>query len=144
MVQLHARAAGVDEVRPTHEVAALIDILAAGVSMAGITAALTARGFDVVEPGWPESPAHRLGRDDDVIDVLVADHLPRHAQPQLRRHPVMAVDGGAQALSRTQQVVIEHWGGTVELTVPDLLGALVLGCTVPTWARALIVLGHRI
>lgn len=126
MVQLHARAAGVEEVRPTHDVAALIDVMADGVSMAVITAALTARGFAVVEPGWPESPVHRLRRDDDVIDVLVADHLPRHARPRLRRHPVMAVDGGAQALARTQQAVIEHDGGTVELTVPDLLGALVL------------------
>lgn len=126
MVQLHARAAGADEVRPTHDVDALIDVMAAGVSMAGITAALTAMGFDVIEPGWPESPVHRLRRDDDVIDVLVADHLPRHIRPRLRSHPVMAVDGGAQALARTQQGVIEHEGGTVELTVPDLLGALVL------------------
>src|SRR5450756_2226634 len=106
MVLLHARAAAVAEVRPTHDVDALIDVMAAGVSMAGITAALTARGFDVVEPGWPESPVHRLRRDDDVIDVLVADHLPRHAQPRLRRHPVMAVDGGGPAVARPQQVVI--------------------------------------
>jgi hypothetical protein len=126
MVQLHARAADVEEVRPTHDVDALVDVMAAGVSMAGITAALTTRGFVVVEPGWPGSPAHRLRRDDDVIDVLVADHLPRHAQPRLRRHPVMVVDGGAQALARTQQVVIEHKGDVVELSVPDLLGALVL------------------
>jgi len=126
MVQLHARAAGVEEVRPTHDVDALIDVMAAGVSMAGITAALTAMGFDVVEPGWPESPVHRLRRDHDVIDVLVADHLPKRVQPRLHHHPVMALDGGAQALARTQQVVIGHEGGTVELTVPDLLGALVL------------------
>src|SRR5665647_2785564 len=64
MVQLHARVAGVEEVRPTLDVDALIDVMAAGVSMAGITGALTARGFDVVEPGWPESPVHRLRRDD--------------------------------------------------------------------------------
>ncbi|GEN79489.1 hypothetical protein AFE02nite_12230 [Actinotalea fermentans] len=126
MVQLHARAAGVEGVRPTRDVDALIDVMAAGVSMAGITGALTARGFAVVEPGWPESPVHRLRRDGDVIDVLVADHLPRHAQPRLHRRPVMAIDGGAQALARTQQVVIEHEGGTVEVAVPDLLGALVL------------------
>jgi len=89
MVQLHARAASAEEVRPTHDVDALIDVMAADVSMAGITAALTARGFDVVEPGRPESPVHRLRRDDDVIDVLVADHLPRHARPRLHRHPAI-------------------------------------------------------
>ena len=126
MVQLHARAAGVDEVRPTNDVDALVDVMASGVSLAGIVGALAATGFDVVEPGWPESPIHRLRRDDDVIDILVADHLPKRAQPRLRHHPVMAVDGGAQALTRTQQVVIESDGGTIELTVPDLLGALVL------------------
>lgn len=126
MVQLHARAAGVEEVRPTDDVDALVDVMATGVSMAAIAAALEARGFTVIEPGWPESLVHRLRRDDDVVDVLVADHLPRHARPRLRRHPVMAVDGGAQALARTQHVVIEHAGDVVELLVPDLLGALVL------------------
>ena len=126
MVQLHARAAGVEEVRPTNDVDALVDVTASGVSLAGIVGALTATGFEVVEPGWPESPIHRLRRDDAVIDILVADHLLKRAQPRLRRRPVMAVDGGAQALTRTQQVVIEADGGTVELTVPDLLGALVL------------------
>jgi hypothetical protein len=126
MVQLHARAARVEEVRPTHDVDALIDVMAAGVSMAGIAAALTARDFAVVEPGWPESPVHRLRRDDDVVDVLVADHLPKYARPRLNRRPVMAVDGGAQALTRAQRVVIEHDDDVVELSVPDLLGALVL------------------
>lgn len=126
MVQLHARAAGVEEVRPTDDVDALIDVMAVDVSVTGIAAALTTRGFTVVEPGWPQSPVHRLRRDDDVVDVLVADHLPKHARPQLRRHPVMAVDGGAQALRRTQPVVIEHDGRVTDLLVPDLLGALVL------------------
>ena len=38
----------------------------------------------------------------------------------------MAVDGGAQALTRTQPMTVGVDGQTVELTVPDLLGALVL------------------
>jgi len=126
MVQMHARAAGVEEVRPTHDVDALVDVMAGGVSLAGIIGALTATGFEVVEPSWPEAPIHRLRRDDDIVDILVADHLPKRVQPRLRHHPVMAADGGAQALTRTQQVVIEADRGTVELTVPDLLGALVL------------------
>lgn len=135
MVQLHARAAGVEEVRPTHDVDALVDVMAAGVSVAGIATALTARGFAVVEPGWPDSPVHRLRRGDDVVDVLVADHLPKHARPRLNRHPVMAVDGGAQALARTQQVAIEHDGGVTEFLVPDLLGALVLKAAAHTADR---------
>lgn len=126
MVQLHARAAGIAEVRPTHDVDALVDVMAGDVSVAGIAAALTARGFTVAEPGWPDSPVHRLQRGDDVVDVLVADHLPRHAGQRLNRYPVMSVEGGAQALSRTQRMVIEHDGDVAELVVPDLLGALVL------------------
>lgn len=126
MVQLHARAAGVIEVRPTHDVDALVDVMAAGVSVAAIAGLLIGRGFEVVGPGWPDSPVHRLRRSDDVIDILVADHLPKRSQPRLHGHPVMPVDGGAQALARTQQVVIDHDGLTTELMVPDLLGALVL------------------
>lgn len=126
MVQLHARAAGVVEVRPTHDVDALVDVMAAGVSVVAIADLLVSRGFEVVEPGWPDAPVHRLQRSDDVIDILVADHLPKRSQPRLRRHPVMPADGGAQALARTERVTIDDDGQTVELTVPDLLGALVL------------------
>ena len=126
MVQLHARAAGVVEVRPTHDVDALIDVMAAGVSVAAIAGVLTGRGFVVVEPGWPDSPVHRLRRDQEVVDILVADHLPKHSQPRLHRHPVMAADGGAQALSRAQVVTIDQDGVTTELMVPDRLGALIL------------------
>ena len=126
MVQLHARAAGVADVRPTHDVDALVDVMAAGVSMAAVAALLIGSGFEVVEPGWPDSPVHRLRRGGDVIDVLVADHLPQRSRLRLHRHPLMAVDGGAQALARSQKMVIEHDGVTTELTVPDLLGALVL------------------
>ena len=126
MVQRHARAAGVIEVRPTHDVDVLVDVMAAGVSMGAVAALLAGRGFEVVEPGWPDSPVHRLRRGADVIDVLVADHLPQWSRLRLHRHPLMPVDGGAQALARTQKVVIKHDGLTTELLVPEVLGALVL------------------
>ena len=38
----------------------------------------------------------------------------------------MAIDGGAQALTRTRRATVTQDGRTVDLTVPDLLGALVL------------------
>lgn len=126
MVQLHARASGVVGVRPTQDVDALVDVMAAGVSVASIADLLIRRGFEVVQPGWPGAPVHRLRRADDVVDILVADHLPKGSQPRLHRHPVMPAEGGAQALVRTQQVTIDVGGHTVRLTVPDLLGALVL------------------
>lgn len=126
MVQLHARVAGVEDVRPTHDADALVDVMATDVSVASIAGHLADRGFTVVEPGWSDSPVHRLRRGEDVVDVLVADHLPKHVRPRLNRRPVMPVDGGAQALARTQRVTVEHGDGAVELMVPDLLGALVL------------------
>jgi hypothetical protein len=91
MVQLHARAASV-------------------VSIADL---LVGRGFEVVEPAWPDAPVHRLRRSDDVIDILNANHLPKRSQPRLHRHPVMPADGSAQALTRTERVTIDEDGHTV-------------------------------
>ncbi|MBU4213221.1 MAG: hypothetical protein KJ792_01035 [Actinobacteria bacterium] len=126
MVQLHARAAGINDLRPTADVDMLVDALAAGTSVAGIAARLRAHGFEVVEPGWPNAPTHRLRRSKETIDLLVADRLPSHTRPRLLRRPVMAIDGGAQALARTRRATVSQDGRTVELMVPDLLGALVL------------------
>lgn len=126
MVQLHARAAGVEDLRPTADVDMLVDVLAGQASVATIVAALKSGGFEVVQPGWPGAPAHRLRRGDETIDLLVADHLPRGRSPQLLRRAVMAIDGGAQALTRVLTAVIAQGDRSVELRVPDLLGALVL------------------
>src|SRR5665647_828743 len=72
MVQLHARAAAVEEIRPTHDVDALIDVMAAGVSMAGITGALAARGFEVVDPGQPGSTTSKpLAASAPVIPAML-------------------------------------------------------------------------
>lgn len=126
MVQLHARAAGVDAVRPTDDVDALVDVMAGGVTVASIGETLRGLGFEIDEPGWDGAPAHRLRRGRDVIDLLVADHLPKHKHPRLAGRAAMATDGGAQALARTQRITVLDGDATVALTVPDLLGALVL------------------
>jgi hypothetical protein len=126
MVQLHARAAGVDEVRPTDDVDALVDVLGTDVTVAFVAGRLGEHGFAVAEPGWDDAATHRLRRGDDVVDLLVADHLPKHKQPRLAGRVVMATEGGAQALARTQRVTVIDGDTRVELVVPDLLGALVL------------------
>ena len=126
MVQLHARAAGVDEVRPTDDVDVLIDVMGTDVTVAIVAGRLRELGFEVVEPGWSGAPAHRLQRGSDVVDLLVADHLPRHNQPRLGGRAVMATDGGAQALSRSQQIDVIDGDARVRLVTPDLLGALIL------------------
>ena len=126
MVQLHAHAAGVDLVRPTDDVDALVDVMAAGVTVSTIADRLRAIGFAVIEPGWENGPAHRLQRGRDVVDLLVADHLPSHKRPRLAGRPAMAADGGAQALARTERVAVIDGDAVVHLSIPDRLGALVL------------------
>jgi hypothetical protein len=126
MVQLHARAAGVDDVRPTDDVDALLDIMGGAVTVASVAARLREMGFAVVDPGWSDAPAHRLRRGSDVVDLLVADHLPGSRRPRLAGRAAMAADGGAQALARTLRVTVVVGDQEVELAAPDLLGALVL------------------
>lgn len=126
MVQLHARAAGVDVVRPTDDVDALVDVMAEGVTVSSIADRLRGLGFVVVEPGWENTPAHRLQRGRDVIDLLVADHLPSHKRQRLAGRPAMAAEGGAQALARTERVTVSDGDAAVYLSIPDRLGALVL------------------
>ncbi|MCL2849045.1 MAG: hypothetical protein FWE61_03230 [Micrococcales bacterium] len=66
MVQLHARLAGVAEVRPTVDVDALVDVMSADVTMTAVASQLQHIGFEVVPPGWDRAPAHRLRRDAEL------------------------------------------------------------------------------
>ena len=130
MVQLHARAAGVDVVRPTDDVDALVDVMAEGVTVSSVADRLCGLGFVIFEPGWENSPAHRLQRGHEVIDLLVADHLPNRKIPRLAGRPAMAADGGAQALARAETVAVIDGDAVVYLSIPDRLGALVLKAAV--------------
>jgi hypothetical protein len=126
MTQVHAMLAGVAPHRTTHDVDLLVDVLARRASAASVVADLRSRGFETQEPGWPGSAFHRMRRGSDVIDVLVADHLPRNLGQRVSGRPVMAIEGGAQALDRLVEVEIDEGGSVATLLVPDLLGALVL------------------
>jgi hypothetical protein len=126
MAQVHAMLAGVTPHRTTHDVDLLVDVLARRASVASVVADLRSRGFEAQEPGWPDSPFHRMRRGVDVVDILVADHLPRHLGQQISGRPVMAIEGGAQALDRLIEVDIADGDEVATVTVPDLLGALVL------------------
>jgi hypothetical protein len=61
-----------------------------------------------------------------VIDVLVADHLPRSLRPRIAGRSVMAIDGGAQALERSTQLRVRTGATEAEILLPNLLGALIL------------------
>lgn len=126
MTQVHAMLAGVAPRRTTHDVDLLVDVLARRASVTSVVADLRSRGFEAQEPGWPGSPFHRMRRGADVVDILVADHLPRHLSQRVSGRPVMAIEGGAQALGRLIEVEIVVGDSVATVKAPDLLGALVL------------------
>jgi hypothetical protein len=126
MTQVHVTLARVARHRTTEDVDLLVDVLAGPASVNAVVADLTSIGFEPKEPSWPRSPFHRLRRGGDTVDVLVADHLPKHLDPRIITRPVMRIEGGAQALDRLMEIEIVEGGVSATLMVPDLLGALVL------------------
>jgi len=126
MVQLHVRLAGLPLARTTDDIDLLVDVAADRPALSRIARSLTQMGFSLHEPGWRGSPAHRMIRQGDVVDLLVADHLPSHVTPRLGGNRAMSIDGGAQALSRRLDVIISRHGHQTSISIPDLLGALVL------------------
>jgi hypothetical protein len=132
MTQTHALLAGVTPQRTTEDVDLLVDVLTRRSSVAAVVTGLESAGFEPVEPGWPESPFHRLRRGDDVIDLLVADHLPKRISPSVVNRPVMAIAGGAQARKRLMDVVVVVDKRPRTFRVPDLLGALILKAAAAT------------
>jgi hypothetical protein len=78
-----------------------------------------------------KGPAYRYvrgpERGGDKIDVMVADHAaPSRVQALPGGAPMLKVDGGTQALTRTMIIDIDNSSGTLSISVPDELGALVL------------------
>jgi len=126
MVQIHAELAGIPAIRTTVDVDLLLHLMTRNVTVGTVVGSLQRIGFTPQEPGWPAAPFHRLRRGDDIVDVLVPDHLPTHVRPRVLRRPVMPIDGGAQALDRLMEVDLVHGSTRLTVTVPDLLGALVL------------------
>lgn len=73
-----------------------------------------------------DGPIHRFERGVEHVDVMVADRLAPKWKPSVRGVPVFAVPGGTSALRKTVCCDMEINGVAVRLSVPDVLGALVL------------------
>lgn len=125
MVQLHARRAFIPPPRATKDVDLLADVLTNRSSLTSIAATLGAIGFEVAMPDSRHAPAYRYARGEEQVDVMVADHLPSGIRPRLRQHPAFSVEGGAQALTRRDTFVVTSMTGTITISAPDVLGALV-------------------
>lgn len=75
MVQAHARLADLES-RATTDIDMLINVMASNSNISKVVKGLESTGFSAQEPGLRGSPFHRMKKDDLVVDVLVAKHLP--------------------------------------------------------------------
>lgn len=73
-----------------------------------------------------EGPAHRFVRGGEQVDVMVADNLAPAHRPTVAGRAVFALPAGTSALRKTVDCEIDIDGERVTLSVPDVLGALVL------------------
>lgn len=128
MVQLYAWHAGLVVDRPTRDVDMVLAGLAADVHAGRrVQGRLRTLGYELLEPGFADSPAHRFVRGEDQVDVMVADHLGPGKVPEVGGRGLLEVPGGHQAVERKIRCAVQVDGrAPVQLTLPDPLGALVL------------------
>lgn len=129
MTQAHAEFAGLES-RATSDVDLLVDLLAKSSRASAVVRALEQIGFEPQEPGLKGSAFHRMVKDDLIVDILVADHLPSGKQKAARvnRWPMLEAPGGAQAIERKEQIEVTSNERSATIYIPNLLGALVLKC----------------
>lgn len=127
MVQLHAVHAEVDIPRATVDVDMILHV-ETFMTWQRSAAVLGSLGFVLREPLARKGPAHRFLRGDDVIDVLVADHVGPWALAQRTgNRDLVRAPGGTSALRKTVDCRVHRTDGRVScLSVPDVLGALTL------------------
>jgi predicted nucleotidyltransferase len=139
MTQLHCVHRGLGVVRPTNDVDIVLHIETSRGVPAETARALESIGSrlrDAVDPR--DNTAHRFVRgdsnvdlvasaDQEIIDVLRADHPAPTVVEALRGREMIAIDGGTQALRRTINARLKIVPDTVStVSVPGPFGALVL------------------
>lgn len=128
MVQLHAAYAGVQVNRTTRDVDMILHIETGAATFSGVQHELERLGYALREP-IGKGPIHRFSRGDrqaETIDVMVADHLSPKRLPKILGRSVFAVPGGTSALNKAVNCEVNTAVGVVMLSIPDVLGALVL------------------
>ncbi|BBX28086.1 hypothetical protein GCM10009632_10440 [Mycolicibacterium alvei] len=128
MVQLHAAYAGLALTRPTRDVDMILHIETGATTFGGVRDALERLGYTLHDPVG-DGPVHRFVRGPDgteTVDAMVADHLPPKCHQKALRRNVFAVPGGTSALRKAVNFEVDTGEAVVTLSVPDVLGALVL------------------
>lgn len=141
MTQLHAIHAGINAVRPTNDVDIALHIETARGTPNKTADALESLGYALKQNIDPRNnTGHRFIRgtarvdvvssdpaEEDVVDVVVADHSAPRVEEQMRRMDMVKVPGGTQALRRTANYRLKLSKGEVTtLSVPRPFGALIL------------------
>ena len=139
MTQLHAIHHGINAVRPTNDVDIALHIETARGTPNATADALESLGYEIKQNVDPRNNiGHRFIRGDayvdvvgggaaeeDVVDVVVADHPAPRVEEQMRRMDMVKIAGGTQALRRTANYRLEFFKGDVTtISVPRPFGAL--------------------
>lgn len=126
MVQAHARAAGIEAVRPTRDIDVILLVHLHPDPFAETMSALTELGYRQYRSLTGAGPAHRFHKGGSVIDLGLADNLGPSLLKDRRvgGREFLEIDGGQQASKRSAQ--LEAQGCEVPMLIPDQLGALVL------------------
>lgn len=127
MVQLHAERYDGAGARPTDDV----DILANSRTRPSYTERISAKlkqlGFQLSAPvGLDLDTAYRFQRGDEIVDILGPDGVGSQPPRTVGNLETIQVEGGTQALSRTERVVVRLDGSETEIRCPSLLGAILL------------------
>ncbi|MCW2792126.1 MAG: Nucleotidyl transferase AbiEii toxin, Type system [Nocardioides sp.] len=140
MTQLHSIHHGFGIVRATNDVDVVIHIETSRGVPAKTAAALESIGYRLQDSFDPRNnTAHRFVRgtsrvdlvagaaDEEIVDVLVADHPAPRVIEQLRGRDMVQIEGGTQALRRTVNARLEITpGAPTIISVPRPLGAVIL------------------
>jgi predicted nucleotidyltransferase len=128
MVQLHSIHRGIDALRPTRDIDMVLHIETKRGLATETARALESLGYELtLSIDGRTKTAHRFKRGDDVVDVLIADHISPGAVASLRGKSMVAVAGGTQALRRTMNARLEITAGTTTtISIPSAFGALIL------------------
>ena len=129
MVQLHAAKAGVPLNRPTLDVDIVLHIETGAAVFNEVKKKLEELGYELRWPHKAGDPLHRFTRgleEPEIVDVMVADHLAPLHLPKLKGHTVFQVPGATSALRKTVNCTIDIDGASTRLSLPTVLGALIL------------------
>lgn len=132
MVQMHALIADIHAVRPTTDMDMVLHVETGAISGPEITRALSSLGYQLQVPLHRKAIAHRfirtVGEQEEVVDVMIADHARPKPPLYLGHRKPFAVPAGTQALQRTFTCIItDATGKTItDLSMPTPIAALIL------------------